>query len=561
MILLDLALQYANDVKDGKEVTTWEVKKQCEIFINDYNNRQKSDDFEFYFDEIKLEIINNLLKLFNFATGFVAGKQVLGYLSPFQAFFIANIFGWRYKNKSYKFRYNNNTLFISRKNAKTALIALIFILLMLTEQKYSEFYSICLTKDLAAEIKKIMGQIINASPLIKKYFDVSKPKTGQITCKLTGSYFEPRVAEAGKNNSIRPSAFVSDEHANFTENSNFTAMRSGQKNVLNGLVFRTTTAYAIDNSIMDDDLKTIRKVLKGEIVNERMFSLIYYAEKEHIWDDTGLLQANPLRIDENYQTMREDRELALVQENLQEEFITKTTNNFVAENELNKYLNIDEWQKCRVDEINFKGKEVIVGLDLSVTTDLTAVSIMYKEDGIIYCMSHGFLPAIGLHKRREAKEVNYKNFAKLGYCDLHPKKTVSYTKVEEYIRNIESNLGCTIQTIVTDPMNAKELVERLEKDYDVLKLKQTFTNLSPATKEFRKKVYDGEVKYLKNGLLDWCMSNAITTKGKADDEMLAKEDKNKQRIDMVVVLIFAYSELLEDTTPYDALEQLEKMEW
>lgn len=374
MILMDRAIQYANDVSASLEVTTWEVKKQCGIFIKDYNERQYDDDFKFYFDEKKLKKINNLLKLLNYATGFVAGKQVLEHLAPFQCFLIANVFGWRFKLKKYKFRYNNNTLFIARKNAKTATIAIIFIILLLTEQQYSEFYSICLTKEQASEIKKSMEQIINASPLIKRHFKISTTKTGRITCLITNSFFEPRVSEPGKNNSIRPSAFVSDEHANFSENSNFNAMKSGQKNVLNGLVFRTTTAYAIDNSIMEADLKTIRKVLKGEVINERMFSLIYYSEKENIWNDTGLLQANPLRIEDNFQTMREDRSLALIQENLQEEFITKTCNVFLAENEMNKYINIDYWEKCRVDKIDFKGKSVMVGVDLSVTTDLTAVS-------------------------------------------------------------------------------------------------------------------------------------------------------------------------------------------
>lgn len=206
MILLDRALQYATDVVEGKEVTTWEVTKQCAIFIQDYYKRQYENNFEFCFDEDELKTVNDLLKLFNFATGFVENKQVLESLAPFQAFFISNIFGWRYKDNRRKFRYNDVTLFIARKNAKTAIIGIVFLLLMLTEQNYSEFYSICLTKELATEIKKIMAQIINASPLIKKHFIVSMRQTGRITCKLTNSYFEPRVAEAGKNNSIRPSA-------------------------------------------------------------------------------------------------------------------------------------------------------------------------------------------------------------------------------------------------------------------------------------------------------------------------------------------------------------------
>jgi len=61
------------------------------------------------------------------------------------------------------------------------------------------------------------------------------------------------------------------------------------------------------------------------------------------------------------------------------------------------------------------------------------------------------------------------------------------------------------------------------------------------------------------------MLNAITTKGKADDEMLQKENKNKQRIDMVVVLIFAYADILLDGSEFDtnksAEEYLERMGW
>ena len=546
MILLDRALKYAKDVVEGKEVTTWEVTKQCSIFIQDYYERQRSNDFEFYFDVAELQIINDLLKLMNFATGFVAGEQVLENIDPYQAFLIANIFGWRFKANKPKFRYNDITLFIARKNAKTAVIAIIFILLMLTEQQYSEFYSICLTRELAAEIKKIMAQIINASPLIKKYFIISKSKTGQIKCSLTSSFFEPRVAEAGKNNSIRPSAFVSDEHANFTENSNFTAMKSGQKNVINPLTFRTTTAYAINASIMEEDLDYIRKVYKDVVEDERMFALIYYAEKEHIWDDIGLYQANPLRIEENYNTMREDRKKALVQDNLKEEFVTKTCNVFMQENTEEKYIQIEEWRKGSVDEVNFSGMEVIVGVDLSISTDLTAISIMAKLGDKYLLHSKGFLPSETLDKRRE--KIDYRLYERQGYCEIHEGFIINYSKIEEYIRNIEDKFNCKIKCIVSDPYNAIQMMESLANDYEVIILKQTYSNLSAPTKAFRDEIYDGNVLYRKNKLLDWCVSNAVLQKGKSEDVMLDKSNKNKQRIDLLVASVFCYSQLyLQDS--------------
>ncbi|EPY2275480.1 terminase large subunit [Clostridium sporogenes] len=557
MILLNKALKYCANVLNGAEITTDEVKQQCKIFYDDYYKNQYEEDFEFYFNEKKLKVINDLLKLFNYATGFVAGKNVLEGLEGFQALFLCAIFGFRYKNNKDKFRYRDIVLFIPRKNAKTFLTALVLILLMLTEQNFSEFYSICIDRDLATEVRKAMAQLLDASPHIGKYFWCSDSEIGIIKCKLTNSFFKPRTSKANKNNSIRPACFIADEVGAFTTNDNIQAMRKGQLSVYNPLSIKITTAYAESDSIMLEELEYDRAVLNGTVSNPRLFCLLYYCTREEAWTDIGLYKSNPLRVEENYKEIREDRETCKIKTSEQAEFLTKNMNIFLETNELNKYIDMDYWKKCKADKIDFKGKNVIVGIDLSVTTDLTAVSIMYKEDNIIYCKSHGFLPEDSLDKRRE--NIDYRKYEEAEYCDLHKGMTVNYTLVEEYIRNIESKYGCTIETIVTDPTNAKEMIERLEKDYDVLKLKQTYTNLSPATKEFRKKVYDGQVKYEKNELLDWCMSNAITIPGKSDDEMLAKEDKNKQRIDMVAVLIFAYTELLGEDYTYNALEELEKM--
>lgn len=557
MILLNKALKYCANVLNGTEITTDEVKQQCKIFYDDYYKNQYERDFQFYFNEKKLKVINDLLKLFNYATGFVAGKNVLEGLEGFQALFLCAIFGFRYKNNKDKFRYRDIVLFIPRKNAKTFLTALVLILLMLTEQNFSEFYSICIDRDLATEVRKAMVQLLDASPHIGKYFWCSDSEIGIIKCKLTNSFFKPRTSKANKNNSIRPACFIADEVGAFTTNDNIQAMRKGQLSVPNPLSIKITTAYAESDSIMLEELEYDRAVLNGTVSNPRLFCLLYYCTREEAWTDIGLYKSNPLRVEENYKEIREDRETCKIKTSEQAEFLTKNMNIFLETNELNKYIDIDYWKKCKADKIDFKGKNVIVGIDLSVTTDLTAVSIMYKEDNIIYCKSHGFLPEDSLDKRRE--NIDYRKYEEAEYCDLHKGMTVNYTLVEKYIRNIESEYDCIIETIITDPMNAKEMIERLEKDYDVLKLKQTYTNLSPATKEFRKKVYDGQVKYEKNELLDWCMSNAITIPGKSDDEMLAKEDKNKQRIDMVAVLIFAYTELLGEDYTYNALEELEKM--
>lgn len=548
MILLDRAIRYAKEVVSGKEITTKEVIIQCKWFLIDLE-KQHDDDFKFYFDEDKLRIINNLLKLFNFATGFVAGKQVLENLADFQCFFLANIFGWRFKDKPEKFRYNDITLYIARKNAKTALVGLTFLLLMLTEQNYSEFYSICLTRELAAEIRKSMVQILNASPAIAKHFEWSRTEIGKIKCKITQSFFQPRTAESGKNNSIRPSAFVSDEHGNFKDNANFTAMKSGQKNVINPLLFRTTTAYAIDNSIMQDDLEYMKKVFNELVKNERQFALLYYAEEEHLWDDIGMYQANPLRIEENYETIREDRNRALEQQNLVEEYLTKSMNYFMPANSGEVFISIEQLKICRIDNFNWEGREVYVGVDLAETDDNTAVSMLTYDENTnkIVAKSWAFIPNERVEMKSKREQVNYREQIKQKNCYACGDDVIDYEFVENFILNIKYEYGVEIVKLGYDRRNALSSAQKLESkgNIECVEVIQHSRILHSPIKLLKESILSKSFNYLDNKLLEINFENARETKDTNLNKYLNKK-KSKGKIDLVMSIVDALYLLQED---------------
>lgn len=546
MILLEKAIKYAEDVVSGKEITTKEVIIQCNWFLRDLEIENK-EDFEFYLDIEELLSINDLLKLFNFATGFVAGKEVLENLVGFQCFLIVNIFGWRFKNNPEKFRYNDVTLFIARKNAKTALIGLVFMLLMLTEQNYSEFYSICLTKELAAEIRKSMVQILEASPEIAKHFKWSKTKTGPIECTLTQSFFQPRTAESGKNNSIRPSAFVSDEHGNFSDNSNFNAMKSGQKNVINPLRFRTTTAYAIDNSIMEPELEYIKKVFNGLIEDKRMFALLYYADEENLWNDTGIYQANPLRIEENYEIIREDRAKAFEKEDEVEEYITKAMNNFTSANSGEEFINIDKVKACKLDEeINWRGKEVYLGIDLAETDDNTGLSMVAEEGHMILAKTWAFIPKDRIKVKTEREDVNYKAEIKKGTCYACGGEVIDYLAVENFIMKIEEKYGVIIKQIGYDRRNALSTAQKLEEaGYETVEVKQHSSILHAPIKLLKEKILSKEFGYNENRLLEINFVNCRQTEDTNLNKYLNKK-KSKGKIDLVMSLVDAIYLLQEE---------------
>lgn len=546
MILLEKAIQYANDVISGKEITTKEVIIQCKWFLKDLE-RQGDDDFLYYFDTEEIGKIKGILQLLNFATGLgVVGKSVLEGLEGFQAFFLVNVFGWRFKGNKEKYRYRDVTLFIPRKNAKTFICALILIILMLTEDHYSEFYSICLDRELAGEVKKAMTQIIEASPHIKEFFKISTTLSGRITCKLTHSYYQARTAEASRNNAIRPSAFIADEVGAFKDYKNINAMKSGQLSVKNPLRFKLTTAYAEDKSIMLEELDYIKKVFNGLVDDDRMFALVYYAEKEHLWDDTGLYQANPLRIEDNYNEIRDNRKTALEKPLEREEFLTKHMNHFLPSNSGEEFIKIEDLRKCKVFNFDWSGRQVWLGLDLAMTNDNCSLSMVTEEDGKIYGDSIAFVPEDRIQEKNKLEKINYYDFIKTGNCYPCGDMTVDYGFIEEIIMQVESKYNVMVMGIAYDRYNCLSTAQKLEREgYKLVEVRQHSSVLHPPTKLLLEKILSKEFHYTENKLLEINFQNAKCTEDTNKNKYVNKK-KSNGKVDMVVSLINAIYLLQQD---------------
>jgi phage terminase large subunit-like protein len=222
------------------------------------------------------------------------------------------------------------------------------------------------------------------------------------------------------------------------------------------------------------------------------------------------------------------------------EFRIKILNQWLSSHEEESYIDLKAFKKGSTEKIDFAGKNVVVSFDLSLTTDLTAIDMMYKEDGKYYVKAIGVLPSASLKRRRE--KFDYRLAEERGECIITEGEIVDYNLVEEYIRNIEDKFDCCIESIVCDPYNATQMMLSLAEDYKVVELKQTIMNLSAPTKEFRNEVYKGNVIYEQSKLFEWNVANAVTRKDRNENEALDKANKNKQRIDLLAACIFAFSE-------------------
>lgn len=545
-ILLGNARRYAENVISGVEITTPEVKTQCEWFLNDLDNRQHEDEFKFYFDEDKIDQIEAILSVITFATGFSTGKTLISGLADFQCFFIANVFGWRFKEDEQRFRYRDNTLWITRKNGKTFICALIILLLMLTEPNFSEFYSISKDRELAGETKKALTQLITESPVLSKHFTTPTTLIGKMKCHITDSYFQPRTADANSNNSIRPSAIICDEMGAFTSYDNYNAMKSGQLSVRNPLRFKLTTAYAVDGSIFLEELAYIRKVYAGLIDDERCFALLYYADAENLWTDHGLYMSNPLRIEQNYEEIRDNRQSAIEKPLERVEFLTKHVNHFMAENAGESYVKVEDVRKGKIDSFDWSGRQVWLGLDMAITTDNCSWSMVTEEDGHIYADSYAFLPTDRLPEKNRMEKINYHNFIREGKAFTCGEMTVDYGFIEDSILSIEERFGVSVVGIAYDRYNCLSSAQRFEREgLTTIETKQHSSVLHPATKLLQEKIVNGEFHYTTNSLLEINFQNARVVEDN-NKNMYVNKKKSNGKVDMVVSLINAVWILQQD---------------
>lgn len=536
------AYTYAVDVVNHKFPVNKDILKVCENFIEDFENRD-NDDFEYFLDLKFVNVITAMTKLINMASGIREGQPVYDSLAPFQWFFIINALCWKYKEDHQKRRYEQSVLLIARKSGKTFLVALLFILLLLLEPKYSEFYSVAPDRELSSIVKKEMEQHIVSSPLISKHFKITR---SEIRCLLTSSKFVPLATSDNRMDGRKANVFVADEVGALKNRYPIDAMKSSQMNMVNRTGILISTAYESLNNPMTDEVDYATKVIHGLIEDETLFAMLYRPDDNKEWmSDDELLKANPLAIDinDNFEYIKKQRKLAIDMPSAQKNFKTKHMNIFVDGNDSEIYVNTEDLRKNRLDEpYDWVGKEVYIGVDLAMSTDNTAVSMVHYDfdDEKMFIKSWAFLPEDNVDQKSKLEKIDYRMMIENGYAFSNGDRIVSYRDIENFVLNIEEKYDVIIKGIAYDKWNAISSVNRWrdEGGYDVIEIKQHSSELHAPTKLLKELIIQEKVGYEQNTLLEINFANAREVFDTNLNSYINKK-KSNGKVDMVAATLNA----------------------
>lgn len=532
-----------------RKTTPSYVKKQMREFMSICQGKNK----KYIISEKKLKQVRGILKILIMPKGLRAGQTLYDCTCGYQWLFYIAILCTVYRDNENKRRYEIGLLEICRKNFKTYTIATIFILLFLTEPKFSKFYSVAPDGSLSREIREAISETIRSSPLVYEWKGNKRFKIlrDYIDFKPTQTRYTPLSFSTSRMDGKLPNAFCADEVGALPTSYPIDAMRSGQLNILNKLGFIISTKYPTIDNPLEDSVAYAKKVLDGIEKDETWFSLLYEPDKTTGWetDDLILQQANPvaLEIPEIWEDLLKKRAYAIAVESARENFVTKHCNIVYQGQGTETFIDIKDVQSCRATHIDWQGRVVYLGLDLSESNDNTSVSMLaVDDDDNILADSYAFIPEGRIEEKSSHEKVNYRELIKTGKVIPCGDRVIDYAVVEDFILNIEERFGVQIQAIGYDRWNALSTAQKLERaGHNVVEIRQHSSVLHPPTKRLREMILSREFEYEKNPLLEINFQNARCVYD-TNKNLYVNKKKSKGKVDMIVSMINAMYLLEQD---------------
>lgn len=551
MIKSHASYKYAKDVVDKKINAPKYVILQAKDFLEVADGRSE----KFIIDEKKLKLIDNLLKLMIMPKGLKVGENIYNCLVGFQFFLIVAILCVVHRNDKKKRRYQKALLEICRKNGKTFLIAVIFILLFLLEPKFSKFYSVAPDGSLSREIKEAIEEILASSPAIQgDGLQKFKVKRDEIVCKLNKNKYVPLNYSNSRLDGKLPSVFLIDETGALPNPYAIEAMSSGQLTIKNKLGCIISTKYPKINNPFEGEVLYAKRVLDGLVEDETLFALLYEPDNTQDWEfDDGILeQANPLALDvpEIMEDLKKKRREAIEVEQKRENFVTKHCNIIYTGVGTESFVSLQDLQKGRRERIDWSGRDVWLGVDLSMTTDNTSVAMVAEEDGKILAKSWAFIPEDRIEEKTKVERVDYRQYIRAGNCIACGQRTIDYLTVEDFVLGIEEKFGVNVQGLAYDRYNCLSSAQKWQQEgIRTVEMKQHSSVLHPATKLIQEKVADGNFLYEPNTLFEINFENARCTEDTNKNKYVNKK-KSDGKVDMVVSTINAVAIMQQDVVFY-----------
>lgn len=554
---LELALQYAEDVKSGKIKANRYVKLAIDRHFHDVDTAEERG---YYFSTTSatkaLHYFNFLVLTKGISPHDVPREQINKdgtirfQLSPWQAFIIASLFGWK-KLSDKKRRFTEAYIEIPKKSGKTTLASGVANYMLIADgEPGPEVYLAAYTRDQANICFDEAVAQIKGSPALKQRVTMLKHSvTTRIRGKMMAVSHDADNTE-GKNSHC----VILDEYHVHKSDKVKNSLQSGMAARKQPLLFTITTAGFNKQGPCYKHREMCINMLEGRIELDNVFAIIYGIDEDDDWkDENAWIKANPnLGVSVQMDYLRREFKKAIQSGSKEVDFKTKHLNLWVDAEVT--WIQSEIWQEMADPEFIPPDDAVCYGgLDLGRSNDMAAFSLFFPK--------HNYL-VTKYYVAEEAAEyaaragIDYRDWIRAGYLNATPGKTTDY----DYIMNdiIASAQKYDLQFLGYDPYSSQYFRDKLSDELGttyagkiqedgevkygehkkVQPFRQGFISMGPPTRSFEERCLNQQLKHDGNPISAWMLSNVVLEKDAAGNIKPAK-DKSKDKIDGIVSKIMA----------------------
>ena len=526
----DAAFEYAVSVVDGKKTAGKLVKLACRRHLDDLEDGPKRG---IRYSREAADHVIDFFKFLHHSKGEWAGTPIE--LEGWEEFSLRVLFGWRRKDGLRRFRVAYEE--VARKNGKSTLAAGIGLYLFFGDgEAGAEVYTAATKRDQARIVHGEAVRMVKASPMLSSRVAVYKDN---LNIPNTASKFEPLGADEDTLDGLNVHGAIIDElHAHKTRNV-YDVLDTATGARRQPLLFSITTAGFDRKSICWELHDYGSKVLRGIVPDDSFFCFIACLDDGDDWrDEVNWPKANPnLGISVKLDDLRRKAEKAKEMPSAQNAFRRLHLNEWTEQSD--RWIDISAWDKCcgAVDVTELEKEECFAGLDLSSTSDITALVLVFPSDDICKVVPFFWVPGENIKKRSDKDGVPYTAWAAEGFIIPTEGNIVDYDAIRKFINDLDKKFN--IREIAIDRWNATQLATQLTGDgFTIVPFGQGFASMSAPCKELEKMILSGKIAHGGNPVMRWMASN-VAVKQDAAGNTKPDKSKSSEKIDGIVSLIMA----------------------
>ena len=482
-------------------------------------------------DDLADRVVGFFRDVLTHVKGHMAGRPLA--LEPWEKAIVGNLFGW--VDARGLRRYREAFIYVPRKNGKTCLIAgLCNYVLFCDGEPGAEIYSAAADRDQASLVfAQAKGMVLQSPELEQR----SKIYESHRSIEHAGSSYRVISADANTKHGFNTHFVVVDElHAQPNrELVDVLTTSTGARR--QPLVVFITTADFMRESICNEKLDYARKVRDGVLKDARSLPVIYETDLAADWTDPETWAACNPNLGVSFSRENIEAECLKAQETSSfENTFRRLRLNTQTQQDV-RWLALDKWQACEGELPNLDGRPCWGGLDLSSTTDLTALALVFPGDGCFYLRLHFWAPAVGARKRERKDRVPYETWARQDRITLTEGDVVDYDRVRADVGKLAERYD--IRGLAIDRWAATQITTQLSQDgLEVVPFGQGMASMSAPAKMFERLILSRELVHEGCPIMLWMAGN-VAIETDAAGNIKPSKKKSTERIDGIVASIMA----------------------